>query len=375
MPRCRHDNVRAVHKQARTVMQAGHEIVLVVKDADVDQYLGMRVIAAHAPFDSVLRPIMNLPVMLAQILKLQGDIYVLRNPDTIPLALLLGLLGRRVVYDTDEDFSKRPLIRDDLPKWSRPVVAWLITILERLLARTTDRVIVTQAQLPRKLGGRTLLQPNAPLTRGPVVKAAHAANISTQHDELSLIYVGGISQRRGIFSMLEMVERMNRHLACRLELLGWFQSEQLQAQATRHHGWRFVNFHGGVSHAEALAHIMRSDIGLAILEPVADYPTSSITKLFEYMQFGVPFIASDFPAWRVSTVLGPPGLYVNPNSADDLLAAGLRLASDRALCEQMGDAGKHYIASEFNWERTSQSFLQLVARLIGDEEKLQVQQQ
>ena len=74
-------------------------------------------------------------------------------------------------------------------------------------------------------------------------------------------------------------------------------------------------------------------------------------------------------------MLGPPGLYVNPNSADDLVAAGLQLASDRALCEQMGEAGKHYIESEFNWERTSQSFLQLVARLSGDKEKLQIQQQ
>ena len=116
--------------------------------------------------------------------------------------------------------------------------------------------------------------------------------------------------------MLNLIERMNRQCACRLTLVGWFRSEKLKRRAMQHPGWSFVDYQGKVSHAETLAHTMRSDIGLAILDPVADYPTSSVTKLFEYMQFGIPCIASNFPAWKISTTIGPPGFYVEPLSPD-----------------------------------------------------------
>jgi len=73
IPRCRHDNVRAVHKQARSLQQAGYELVLVVKESEVDEYLGKKVVRAVAPFVSVLRPILNFPALLRQLLKLRAS--------------------------------------------------------------------------------------------------------------------------------------------------------------------------------------------------------------------------------------------------------------------------------------------------------------
>ena len=375
MPRCRHDHVRGVHKQAYSLSRAGYEVVLVVKDSAVSEYLGMQIVVAKAPFETVFRPLLNLPALFRQAQKLKGDVYVLRNPDTILLALALTLIGHKVVYDTHEDFSKRPLMHRALPKWARPTAAWLITNLERLLARMTRGVFVTQAQQPKILGGRTLLQPNAPLTSGPIIEAAHATNMSRKDNELSLIYVGEITRRRGILSMLNMIERMNRQGACCLHLVGWIRSEKLKQEVTQHRGWRYVNFHGSVSHAETLAHIMRSDIGLAILDPVADYPTTSVTKLFEYMQFGIPIIASNFPAWNVLTENGPPGLYVDPTSLDDIVAAGLQMAADPAIRERMGAAGKRFIETEFNWELISEPFLDLISGLSDAQQESKAQMQ
>ena len=360
MPRCRHDHIRAVHKQAWSLAHAGHEVVLVVKEGFVDEYLGMRVVVANAPFASVFRPLLNLPSLFLQAWRLRGDVYILRNPDTIPLAFVLRLCGREVIYDTHEDFSRRPLIHKSLPVWSRRPVAWLITRLERWLARTASGVIVTQAQQIQGLGGRTLLQPNAPLITGPVVEPALLSETPGRGEELSFIYVGEITRDRGIFTMLNMIQRVNHEIPARLDLVGWIRSAELRRRVMDHPGWEFVRFHGAVSHAESLSYIRRSDIGLALLQPVADYPTSSITKLFEYMQFGIPFIASDFPAWRVETTLGPAGFYVNPDSAEELATAAMRLATDAELRQRLGESGACYIATDFNWERLAKPFLDLV---------------
>lgn len=362
MPRCRHDHVRAAHKQAHTLVQAGYEVVLVVKKQLVREYLGMRVIEARAPFRSVLRPLLNLVPLFLQVRRLQGDVHVLRNPDTIPLALILRLFGKKVIYDTHEDFSKRPLAHPSLPRWSRRGTAWLITRLERLLARTTNGVIVTQQQQLQGLGGRTMWQPNAPMTTGPIVGPALEADITRDEQGLSFIYVGEITRARGVFAMLELMQTINEEYDARLELIGWIRSDELSKQVQQHPGWRFVRFHGACSHSDTLKAIRRADIGLALLRPVVDYPTTSITKLFEYMQFGVPFVASDFDAWRVSTELGPPGLYVNPDCAQDIAAAARRLAGDASLRERMGEAGRLHIRAEFNWERISNPFVALVKR-------------
>lgn len=360
MPRCRYDHVRAVHKQACSLSRAGHEVVLVTKNCGVNEYLGMRVVAAAGSSESLFRPVLNLPALYRQVRDLRGDICVLRNPDTIPLALLLRLFGHKVIYDTHEDFSKRPLIHPSLPRWTRGAAAWLITQLERLLARVTSGVIVTQSQQLEGLGGRAMLQPNAPLTAGPIVQPAIAASPTAGDAGLSFIYVGEITRYRGVFAMFDMIETVNRKLDARLELVGWVLSDQLREQMKQHPGWRFVNFHGAMSHADTLRQIRLSDVGVVVLKPVVDYPTTSVTKLYEYMQFGKPFIASDFAAWRIRAALGPAGLYVNPDSVNEISAAAIELATDPALRNRMGNAGKHYIETEFNWERTVKPFIDLV---------------
>ena len=339
--------------------------MLVVKNCSRAKYLGMRIVSAKAPFNGFLRPIINLPFQLRQVLDLDGDVYVLRNPDMIPLAFALRVFGKQVIYDTQEDFSKRPLIRDVLPVWLRPAVAWLITRLEKLLARTTS-VIVTQTQQLVSLGGRTMYQPNAPLVSGPILERSKVPDFIKQDNELVFVYAGEIARGRGLFAMLDVVHRVASKHRVRLDLVGPAYSDELILQAKRHPGWRYVRYHGEKSHASALRTIRQADIGLALLQPLADYPTSSITKLYEYMQFGVPFIASHFDAWKVDTQLGAPGLYVNPDSAFEIANAGLTLASNQSLRSRMGRAGLHFVESEFNWERVSKPFHELVGELTSN---------
>ena len=364
LPRSRYDNIRAVHKQAYSLSQAGHDVTLVVRDGDIEEYLGMQVVRATTPFENILRPILNLPTLFLQAVRLNADHYVVSNPDAIPLAIGLKLLRYRVIYGTDEDFSKRFRLREYIPKWLEPVLTWTVTRLERWLARLTDCVIVTQAQQPESLGGKTLLQPNAPLVGGPIIELAESVDNREQTKDTRLIYSGGITEMRGLFKMLDLMQALNQDNSCILDLLGAFESVELRKRAEHHPGWRFVNYLGPVSHAASLARIRDADIGLAILDEVADYPTTSITKLYEYMQFGLPFVASDFSAWRVTTATGAPGLYVNPHSAEELRASTLRLVTDPGLRKQMGRSGAHFIETEFNWEQVSKPFVATVERLL-----------
>jgi glycosyltransferase involved in cell wall biosynthesis len=365
IPRARYDNVRACHKEGWTLTQLGYRVTVVSRDPGPERYLGMRMLRADAPSNSLLRWLVNMPRLLAQARSLQADLYLLCNPDTILLACALKFAGKRVIYDTWEDFSRRPHIHSGLPRFLRAFACRSLTWGERCVARLAEAVIVTQPQQLRSLGPKALLLDNAPLIEGPVVEEANrqASELSTP-DHLNLIYVGTMSRTRGMISMLDLLQRINEYRVCRLTLIGWCSDKTLLLEAQQHPAWQYVDFLGRLSHAETLARISKANLGLALLDDVADYPTSSITKLYEYMQFGTPFVATAFERWRNSLRGTEAGLFVDPTDIENVAQSILSLVSDPQRLRKIGRNGADFIAREFNWGISSRSFLRCVTALI-----------
>jgi glycosyltransferase involved in cell wall biosynthesis len=326
----------------------------------------MQVVKASAPFRSILRPLLNFPSQLRQALDLRADLYLAYNPDALLVGIALALLGRRVVYDTAEDFSLRPFIHPTVPRMLAPLIARMLEGGERLLGRRAVSACVTQTQMLARRGGSLLLE-NAPLTEGPVVDAADrfAPSIRRPDADLCLIYAGGITRLRGLDRMLDLLVRLNRDLRARLILIGSFSPAELVEDARRHPGWCHVDYHGLVPHHESLAWIRCADLGLALLERVADYPTSSITKLYEYMQCGTPFVASDFAAWRASTGGVDAGLFVDPDDIESMALRILELAADPARLAEKRQVGRRYIDEHFNWHKISRTFVARIDSVLA----------
>lgn len=368
MPRCRHDDVRLSHKFAWTLRQHGWKVTLLVAEAPEPSYLDMRVLKARAPFGSIFRPILNLPTLLRQALELRADLYLACNPDTLAIGIALAALRRRVIYDSAEDFSRRPHIHSAVPGPLAAIVARTLEGGERLLGRLAVASCVTQEQI-RSRRARCLLLENAPLTDGPIISEADRIfrTIRRPECDLCLVYAGLVTELRGLRRMLDLLDRLNHHLHTRLVLVGRFCPPELIGSAERHPAWRFVDYQGQVSHATSLAWIRSADLGLALLDPVADYPTSSITKLYEYMQYGTPFIASDFPAWRASIDGVCAGLFVDPEDLDAATAKILELVRNPARLADIRHTGEKYIREHFNWRNISRPFLELVESNLADD--------
>ena len=209
---------------------------------------------------------------------------------------------------------------------------------------------------------------NSPLVDGPVVKEAHKILVSLPEPELfTLVYIGTITEYRGILTMLNLLGRINERFPCRLKMIGWFGDGNCERLARQHQSWNRVEFHENLKHAETLAHLHRAHVGLAILHDIADHATSSVTKLFEYMWAGVPFVASNFDRWMRSVGGVPAGIFVDPLDTDRQVEVIMRLAEDKRKTTAMGAAGREYIQESFNWSLTGARLLQAVTRVLDDE--------
>jgi glycosyltransferase involved in cell wall biosynthesis len=357
-------DIRVFQKEAKSLAMAGYPVRLLARAEDALHEDGVDVDPLQ--YKARWQRFLMQPLFLWKILASRARVVHLHNPDTLPIGFLLKLLGKRVIYDTHENY--RLLMTDK--EWINPVLrrplAVAVDALERLAGRVLDQVIVTQTDQADHFGEDTVVIENPPISRGPLIEEAYRlAERHPREDFLRACYVGLIKEDRGLFEMVEAMERLNRTTPARLWLMGKPVSDDLIERAKAMPGWQFVDYLGIVPQADAYSHIIASDVGLAVYLPWGDNDRVNINKLFESPLFGRPIVASDFEAWREDLAGADCGLFIDPNNIDSLVEALRWIAEHRNEARAMGERGQRFIREQYNWELESQKLLAIYERLAA----------
>lgn len=344
-----------VVREASSLASAGYRVQVILRCEEAFAREGVDYLPAPA-YRSRLGRLLIQPRLFMQALKARAAIYHLHNPDMLLLAVLLKLAGKRVIYDTHEDFSRRLLLRAWIPRPLRKPLGLVVSSAESLISSLVDLILVTQDDQVARMGRRCRLLRNAPVLKGLTMQAARARAAAIERGNVSrLVYVGGISRTRGIQLLLEVLVQLNAQgCATRLWLIGP-DLDGCTGSLSAHPGWQFVDYLGLLDHESALAHMLAADIGMAVIADVGDHRSARPTKLFEYMSCGLPFMASDFPLWR--TFAGEAcGLWVAPDDSASAAEQLQRLLQDPERREHMGRQGQAFV-EDFSWEREQQVLL------------------
>lgn len=358
------DDVRVYQKEACTLAADGYDVTLIAQAQHAAVERGVKIRPAPKARSRAIR-FLKLPLVFVMAMRLNANIYHVHNPDMLPVGFLLKLCGKRVIYDTHEDFSQRLFIRDWIPSCVRSIAARLVAKAETIVSRVADASVATQEAVRKRLGGRAVLIGNPPITRGPLIDEAHARSLDVARgDELRLIYVGGIGRVRGLEVMVDAVASLNaRGTETRLWLIGPGNETEIGASLTRP-GGVYVDYLGKLPPAQAFAFMIKADIGLVTILDVGDHSRSSANKLYEYIMFGLPVVASDFSRWRTSLPDSPAIVFVPAGDTASVAGAVREIAA-------MPNRGKTHIAriqehlrEHYSWEVESVKLLNLYSRLL-----------
>jgi len=257
------------------------------------------------------------------------------------------------------------MVREWVPGALRKPLGLVVTLGERLLSRVADATFVTQEGQIARFAPRAYLLRNAPYLTTDLLECATqiAAGLKSDAEVFRLIYVGGMSRQRGLFTMLDALVLMNKQNNVRLWLAGPEINDVL-LDARHHPGWNFVDFLGILKYEEVLAYISISDIGLAVLSDVGDHSSARPNKLFEYMSMGKPFVASDFRLWQ--EFVGPlqAGWWVRPDDSMALHSVLVEIIQTPDEISIRGEVGKAFIL-EFNWQKESRVLLDVYLKILG----------
>ena len=342
---------------------AGYQVSLIARTPSPQTINGVKIIPSIGSSRYRLLRFLLLPAVGVQALLQNAEIYHLHNPDTLPIAVLLRIFGKKVVYDTHEDFSRKILVKKWIPKLLRRPLAFLVGKSESLISTIVTASIATQQNVVERLKNNALLLGNPPRVNEELYARVSklAREIDGQECRVRAIYIGHISRPRGLYEMVDALAIANETARVRLWLIGPADKDDLDSASDRP-GWKYVDYMPRMAQELAFAYVERADVGLIVIRDVGGYASTDPNKLYEYMMFGTPFIASAFDAWKDKLADIDAGWFVEPGSANEIADVLQKISENGKIAMDKGARGKK-VTGLYNWETESKKLLELYSEL------------
>jgi len=190
-------------------------------------------------------------------------------------------------------------------------------------------------------------------------------------DYFVIIYVGGMSEERGILELIKAVHKVSRtYPLVKLLLLGNFGTQDFEERCIEYVRssdlTESVEFLGFVPHTEIPKYIDAADVGAVLLHPTTRFmKTAYPIKLFEYMICGKTVIASNLPAMSGIIKDSSCGVLVNPIDIKEIAEAIIYLLEHPEEAKKMGENGRRAVEEKYNWTEMEKELIKIYFK-IGD---------
>lgn len=354
-------DVRIFHKEVKTLAKAGYQVTLIVQHDHEEIVDDVRIVPLPKPKSRFERFIKTSWLLLKLALREKADVYHFHDPELMPTGLVLKCFGKKVIYDVHEDYGQKILSKLWIPFLLRRPTSWFFDVYENIASLFFDYIITADSHTNSKFMNRNkgVIANFPPLTPPPPHDKKDSDNI------FKLIYVGGISEDRGIRETIKALEYLNaENDQYEFHLLGPVSNPKLEKDIRE---TKNVVYHGRVPWEQVLQHLLIADIGIVLLQPVPAYlycPGENILKLFEYMSVKLPIIISNFPKLESLITEVGCGVSVDPTNPEKISAQIKFLRDHPEVRKKMGNKGRQAFEGKFNWELESSKLIEIYQKVL-----------
>jgi glycosyltransferase involved in cell wall biosynthesis len=285
-------------------------------------------------------------------LKIEADIYEFHDPELLHAGLRLKNKNKRVVFDSHEDAVGTILVAPYLKPPISIIISKLYDSFEKFACKKIDGVIGATPAIEKlflKVSKKVININNYPIL------SESEDNFSWDNKLDEVCYVGSIAAIRGVREVVKSFDYVKS--GARLNLVGNFAYEAIEAEVKVMSAFAKVNEYGYVNRAEVQKVLMRSIAGIVTSHPIPTYIESLPIKMFEYMAAGIPFIISDFPYWRKLMEGYHCCIFVNPLDPKEIAQAIDFFINNQDEAKKMGERGKILVYEKYDWKYESEKLL------------------
>jgi glycosyltransferase involved in cell wall biosynthesis len=334
-------------------LSAFFDVQLIIPCKEKPEITDFRVIPVPFFKKLLFRILFVHPIILFKCLYSKAKIIHIHDPELIPIALIMKILGRKSIYDVHENTVEQ--IKQK--KYNKHYVyRKCFLLLNKVAAGTMPLILAEDSYLKHYTG----LSQRIHIVRNfPDTAFISTLNILPEKGiKKDLFYLGGISIERGLLPMIHALEILSKDDASiHLQLIGpLYITKKEFAQIISKVKTR-IEYHGVLPLDKALYLANNAICGLALLQNMANYTQSYPSKIFEYMALGLPVICSDFPLYKSVVEKNGSGFCI-PSGNHHALAEKIKeLRNNDNLWKSMSGNARQAVQTSYNWKSESKELL------------------
>lgn len=359
---------RIYYKQCRSLLRAGYRVKLVApKPEEMEAEDGIEIIPFEKPKNRWRRLLNGLRIYrMAK--KTNADLFHFHDPDLLPIGVLLRLATRKpVIYDVHEHYPNAIMGKAYIPKPLRHLVRIGYEWTEKCCLSFLTGVIYTTKQI----GKRYEAYDSCKIENYPL-KDMFSADEQIEKDPHLFIYLGGITEIRGVTQLIEAFSQVVRQYPrSKLLFVGFFESdkyeETIKSEVARLKIEENVIFQGRVPYTKINEYVGRASIGVLPYLPVPNHLVALPNKLIEYMAAGNAVIASDFPHYREIVDQSGAGLLVDPCKPEEMAEAMMFFLDHPDETNEMGRRAKSAFHNVYNWDHEERKLINFYEKIVAND--------
>ena len=180
-------------------------------------------------------------------------------------------------------------------------------------------------------------------------------------------YVGTMGLAHGLETLIQAAEvlwKVNPQV--QFLLVGEGADKERIESLARERGLANMTFLGQQPRETIPRFISASDACLVMLKKTDLFKTVIPTKMLEFMSCERPVILAVDGQAREIMEAGNAGIFVEPESAEQLVEAVQRLASDPGSRERLGRNGREHIVKHFSRQQTAWDYLAILGKVLAN---------
>ncbi len=350
---------RIVRKECKSILKRGDcEVVYITSDkagaTTEEEINGVKIVQISVDKSSKMKLFSYINTLKHKLINLNADVYHIHESELLPIIPFLKRSNRCVIYDMHED--TRGDWQMHFSKYSKiigSIAGWIVDKYEKKIIKKCDAFIYVTPQFEKQ---NINCIPCALIPNFPIVEKEKMVSISRKDyctRSNNICFAGGISDTWSHKTIINAFKSIGGDQY----LLAGNSTQVYIETLSKLDGWERVKFYGKVPFDKVQEIYSQSRIGMALLAYVLSdniNGTLGNTKIYEFMQAGLPFICTDFKIWRKIVEKYHCGI-----CSGQLREAIIHLLENEDEAYQMGQNGVKAVLEEYNWDSCEKKLLEI----------------
>ena len=353
-------DTRIFLKECCSLAKNGYDVSLIVADGRGDEVKnGVKIYDVGSNKVSRLERMTRITKLIKnKALSLDCSIYHFHDPELIFVGLALKKKGKKVIIDMHEDHPSYIAEADYIPM--SKLVAFLYEKLEVYAVKKFDGIVSTRSVINERL---CRYNDNISLvTNFPILLPYK--DVVEDNSDFIIAFAGTIEdpwRHKLIIQALDRLENVKYVLAGPV-------TDQYLSELKSLKGWEKVDYRGTISFDEVCKIYSEASLGVAIYHYCNNMGGKdgnlANTKMFEFMNCGLPFICTDFTLWKkIVEDEEHCGICVNPYSVEEIITALKFFMDHPQERKEMGIRARHAAETKYNWSSQEAELLKMYNRV------------